>query len=406
MAKFNRFDIVLSQYTGFILIISLVVTSYITIPHIRLVTLGTLCMIFLFRFFLGYSIKKTPLVIMLYMIFGLLLLMGYGYTRAPNYAFSKILIAFSYYAVLPFVLYNILTNAHLVKKFLSAASLAGITTVLIVIYAAGNPIDLLQNMERFHRYSLEGANPIQLSRYLGMSILLLIWYLHVKGRITYLIAIMPVIIAALLYMVATGSKGPLLSLFFSILIIIIYIGTIKSTLGIILFSSLIVGYVIFSGVLPADFVQQRFIARDIEEYSRYDAYMITLSSYADSSWLAKLFGNGTGDFAYLWNKADMRDYPHNIFLEILYENGLFGLFVFALSVILPIIYGHRLIKGKKLKKQDSSNMLVVLSLYVFSVLNAQVTGDIGTNLFIAVWGTLIVCIYFEKETTSKNINNI
>lgn len=406
MKNYNRFDIGLSQYAGFLLIISLVASSYIAIPHIRLIALGLLCSIFLIRFFFGYSMKKMPLVILLYMIFGFLLLMGYGYTRAPNYAFDKILIAFSYYVVLPFVLYNILTNAHLVKKFVSAASLAGMITVLIVIYAAGNPIDLLQNMERFHRYSLEGANPIQLSRYLGMSILLLIWYLHVKGRVTYLIAIIPVIIAALLYMIATGSKGPLLSLFFSVAIIIIYIGNLKSMLGIVLFSSLIVGYVIFSGVLPADFVQQRFIAKDIDEYSRYDAYTTALSSYADSSWLARLFGNGTGDFAYLWNKTDVRDYPHNIFVEVLYENGLLGLSVFFLLVILPVLYGHRFTKAKKIKKQDSSSMLIVLSLYIFSVLNAQVTGDIGSNFFIAVWGTLIVCLYFEKETTSKNTNNV
>lgn len=404
--KINKFDVALSQYAGFMLIISLVATSYISIPYVRLVALGTLCIIFVFKFLLGHSIKKTPLVIMLYLIFGLFLIIGYGYTRAPHYAFEKIIISVSYYVVLSFVLYNILTNSHLLKSFLSAASLAGIITILVVIYAAGNPIDLLKNMERFHRYSLGGANPIQLSRYLGMSILLLIWYVHVKGRATYLIAIIPVIIAALLYMVATGSKGPLLSLFFSISIIIIYIGNLKSMLGVILFSSLTVGYVMFSGILSADFVQQRFTARDVESYSRFDSYMLALLSYADSGWLAKLFGSGTGDFAYLWNNADLRSYPHNIFVEILYENGFFALSVFVLSVILPIVYAHKLIKKKKSEKQDSSSMLIALSLFVFSVLNAQVTGDIGANYFIAVWGTLIVCIYFEKEMTSKNINNV
>jgi len=404
MIKINKFDVALSQYAGFILIISLVATSYISIPYVRLVALGALCIIFLFKFLLGDPIKKTPLLIILYLIFGLCLIVGYGYTRAPNYAFDKILIAVSYYVVLSFVLYNILTNAHLVRSFLFAAGLAGIITIFVVIYAAGNPIDLLKNMERFHRYTLENANPIQLSRYLGMSILLLVWYLHLKGRVAYLIALSPVIIAALLFMVATGSKGPLLALFFSVLIIIFYIGNLKSILGIILFSSLTVGYVILSDILPADFVQQRFTARDVEHYSRYDSYMITLLSYADSSWFAKLLGSGTGDFAYLWNKADLRGYPHNIFLEILYENGLFTLSVFVLSIILPMLYAHKLIKKKRLKKQDSSSMLVALSLFIFSVLNAQVTGDIGTNYFIAVWGTLIACIYFEKESASKNIN--
>jgi O-antigen ligase len=52
-----------------------------------------------------------------------------------------------------------------------------------------------------------------------------------------------------------------------------------------------------------------------------------------------IVGSGLGGFAYSWSFADIREYPHNIFLELLAEGGVIaiGLFVGMLSIIWRLV---------------------------------------------------------------------
>ena len=64
-----------------------------------------------------------------------------------------------------------------------------------------------------------------------------------------------------------------------------------------------------------------------------------------SSVFVFLFGTGIGSFGYEWTGVDMRLYPHNIILEILFELGFIGLLIFG--YILYILWKNYSLYRKK-----------------------------------------------------------
>ncbi|NJY64066.1 O-antigen ligase family protein [Salinimicrobium sp. CDJ15-81-2] len=65
---------------------------------------------------------------------------------------------------------------------------------------------------------------------------------------------------------------------------------------------------------------------------RFNMYKFALHQPFDSTNVL-LFGNGFGSFGFLYHGIDYKAYPHNVFLEIFFELGLVGLFIFLLFSI-------------------------------------------------------------------------
>ena len=93
-----------------------------------------------------------------------------------------------------------------------------------------------------------------------------------------------------------------------------------------------------------------------------------------SLWLeAPIFGHGIGSWPMLIGMGDVRDYPHNIFLEVMVELGLVGL----LLLVGLFAVGVRTLSGRGFR--HDAGRLLVLMLLLFTVVNAQVSGDIPDN---------------------------
>jgi len=50
-----------------------------------------------------------------------------------------------------------------------------------------------------------------------------------------------------------------------------------------------------------------------------------------------IIGEGTGNFGFLFYGSDVQAYPHNIFVELFYENGVIGLLLF-LSLLFSTLW--------------------------------------------------------------------
>lgn len=88
-----------------------------------------------------------------------------------------------------------------------------------------------------------------------------------------------------------------------------------------------------------------------------------------------LFGNGIGSFGILYSGQDIREYPHNIFLEVLFELGIIFLLLFGVFLFLPFLYRRELV-------------FKMLTLYF--ILNALKSGDlIGLWLVFLFIGLLV-----------------
>ena len=140
--------------------------------------------------------------------------------------------------------------------------------------------------------------------------------------------------------------------------------------------------------LPKGFIEERFTEKVQNLSLRMPAYQDVMKTLGDSDAVQLLVGNGTGDYGYFALGRDGRAYPHNILLELAYENGLIGFSFLIVALSVPLIAVTRAAR----QPLESSNRVLLAGLsasYISSVINAQFTGDLGANLLIGMFGAAI-----------------
>lgn len=116
-----------------------------------------------------------------------------------------------------------------------------------------------------------------------------------------------------------------------------------------------------------------------------------------------LKGNGTGSFGYLYNGTNENDYPHNLVLELLSENGLIGLILFSL-ILFQVLYFLVKVSSKKLYDPLLTACLF-FSAYFF--INAMVSGDLnGNRMFFASTSILLIsCIIILDRHQKDSVDS-
>lgn len=111
---------------------------------------------------------------------------------------------------------------------------------------------------------------------------------------------------------------------------------------------------------------------------RVDFYQAAVEYWTDSP----LVGHGTGSFPVMYGLGDVRGYPHNLFLEVLVEQGLVGVSLLLILLVTPFMGLGR----NWASWFGDPQSVVVLLIFVVVLLNAQVSGDLTDNrpLFMAV----------------------
>ncbi|MEZ4698176.1 MAG: O-antigen ligase family protein [Rhodothermales bacterium] len=96
-------------------------------------------------------------------------------------------------------------------------------------------------------------------------------------------------------------------------------------------------------------------------------------------------GIGTGGFASLYG-YEFREYPHNVFLEVVLELGVLGFAVLMglVAVVLLMMYRRRKMARTSFYIQG------LFGLWLYSMFNAMVSGDIASNEALWVFGGLTV----------------
>ncbi len=222
------------------------------------------------------------------------------------------------------------------------------------------------------RYTLPGIeNVIWFSRYVGMLLLIILCCDKIKKNnyVLYLFSIF----VALFLMYGSGSRGPILSV---VLVYLLQQSYLISKKKILL---LIIGFGVFmiSGFyLIGGYV---FETNFYSLYARLDLFELFLDYD-----LQYLKGNGIGSYSLSFFGEDVIYYPHNIFLELFFENGLIGTFLFILLIFFYF----------KSFKYNIINFLVLF--YFFASL---ASGDIpgNNNLFI-----LLFLSAYANQSTLKN----
>ena len=88
---------------------------------------------------------------------------------------------------------------------------------------------------------------------------------------------------------------------------------------------------------------------------------------------APLLGQGAGSWPMLAGYGDQRNYPHNLFLEVVAENGLVGLILFLALLWVALMP----VSLERLRRDPQA--LCAMLLFANALLNAMTTGDLPGN---------------------------
>lgn len=389
---------------GFILIAALPVTDFFNIPHFRGITLSAFCSLFLMEILSGKRVRTIPAPLLAASFFVALMIVGLAYTRAPVYGLQKTILFFGYFIFLGYLAFNWLHSLEAQRSFSFGLVFGGALIVAIFLFTYGSPLNMLSKVEQYYRFRLgESGNPIHLARYLGIfALTLIVMSFHraktsVQGAAIFLAAV------AIMYMGLTGSKGPVVSLFFGLVASGFYLGKgrwrsfVMVTAGSSLF---VLGISVFVAVMPRDFVNQRVFEKLGNLSNRLPVYEQTLQWVSEQSSLQLVFGSGTGDFGYKSTQTDVRAYPHNIFLEALYENGLLGLFTLGVALMLPV-FTAIWIKNRPMSWEWRVQVATSFGAYVYWLVNAQFTGDLGSNSYLGAFAGLLMAAILNLESPKR-----
>ncbi|HIF9375642.1 TPA: O-antigen ligase family protein [Photobacterium damselae] len=162
-------------------------------------------------------------------------------------------------------------------------------------------------------------NPIWLSRYIGLLLLILLITSTLKFK--KYISDLPFIFIGLLLLFMAGSRTPIVAL---LLVFFVFVYRWKGFIFLVPYVSFFMG-LIFLGFLYSD----NYIF-DTDFYS-----IIHRIDFFNEVFLYKekiLQGYGLGSFGVVVFGQDIVVYPHNIFLEIFFEFGIVGVCLFLLVI--------------------------------------------------------------------------
>lgn len=380
---------------GVFIQLSMPMTDLYQIPNVRGIFFGFIIAAFIFLFLTGVSIRVGSPLLLSYLALSTFLAVGILYSRAPMYGTNKAIMTVAYFWALGTVIYNLVDDISSAKSFLNGLVVGGVLLIGITALTFGNPIDMIRGANRFFRLRFgEEGNPILLARHLALAITVFATYVAIRRRWIDILWSLPLSSLAFMYLIATGSKGPLVALIASFIctpILLVRGAMARISVAVVVGGVLLVGAIGVLAMLPQGFIQERFVEKVQNLSMRLPAYKVAMTAIMNSDPIALLVGHGTGDFGYLDLGKDARSYPHNVFLEITYENGLMGFCLLAFAFICPLL---ALMRVLKYRLTPSHHMLLagLTASYIASVINAQFSGDLGANLFIGMLGAALTSI--------------
>lgn len=354
-------------------------------------------------FVLNMLLKNNKVVInedvFVIFAFSIWLLLNLTRSLAPNYGTKKtILFIFSnfIYFIIPFVI-----NFDLKKlsKFYNYLLYINFLIIFLMVLYNKNNLSLITINSRI---SLFNINPIWLARILGQTVIILFF---LKVKINKYIKVL-IIGFILILMIFTGSKGPVLSLFVSIFLILVRttkkLLTLNNIMKFIIFITILflfINYIVLM-IFPNNYLIQRFLRISPENsvsLTRMDYFSIAIKNFIKKP----LIGFGTGSYGFLFAHKDVRSYPHNIILEIMVELGMIGL------ILITPLFLNSLIKINNILKIYSRNdtLKATYCLYIFYLINSMFTGDIilNLNLFLYLGISSVINTKLLKERYYEDI---
>ncbi|EYB68145.1 hypothetical protein DEIPH_ctg026orf0048 [Deinococcus phoenicis] len=191
-------------------------------------------------------------------------------------------------------------------------------------------------------------------------------------------------------MIATGSRGPLLSVVSTVLVTFVVArgslgGKVKALAHLLALVAAVTLLVQSAGPQRLGVGYERLneqfnsLGDNSSDQGRLYRYQLAVQGYEAT----RGAGVGTGGFAALMPPANQREFPHNIVLEVAVELGDTGL-----AVLLGLV-GYLLVLVLTRQRAGVPLVQPFIALWLFSFFNAWVSGDVASNSAFWISGYLL-----------------
>ncbi|MDI6698941.1 MAG: O-antigen ligase family protein [Candidatus Saccharicenans sp.] len=352
---------------------------------------------------------RTPIgfnkVAVLFILLILSLVGSLLYTDSRQYGYDKV---FRFIFITGWAFFGaglLITDFHSLKRFSWA------TVVISTLMA----IDALANYQAIGRVGFItalGSNYIALARACGLGFLVTVAFIlpikksPLMNPILWIMAVLQ-LWAALI----AGARGPVLALILSLALFLILsvngrpfirIDRYAIRLGVVILCALIILGVGGEELFPTLMFRTQVLLTEVGSSA---LTRISFNREALELWArSPIWGHGVGQFSVAVAGLDIREYPHNIILELGAETGLIGTLIFLAMILtafaIPIITRG---KQKGLAKVVTRYLLVA---GFFAFVNSMVSGDINDNRMLFTWIALIATVHmFQRGKTESSSNS-
>jgi len=348
------------------------------------------------------DIISTPLLI--YLALGAFLFTGILYTSAPNYAFTKSLKFMTVVFVMFIGPVVLVRSLHDIKLTMMTLFLLGIIFAIGTLIA---PHAARLRVQGLSRAAFLEVGPLRTGGMIAMGLIIAFFYALAPrtfaGIKRLTIVLIPVMVIALLL---TAARGPFLGLWVCILVaLLVYRKHIPKLWAVLIVAATIITTSLIFVRLPFEttfrftrLFQDRYEAAKVVS-ARTDMFRWVLANAKDRP----IFGHGTGAYAVDRNGVDIPDWPHNIFLELLYEQGAVGVMLIGLFIWFIIRRWRQAVKLLSLCDSSEAPELLQYThtaglLFLFNLLQAMKSFDIvGNRLTFFCAGVLLAVFNCVRE---------
>ena len=333
-----------------------------------------------------------------YLVFALIVTLSYSYTTAPNYGLSK-LTRFLFIGTLLLLApcFLILSEKDFRRFAAFFLGLSAITTFELIAHLEVRT-DPNADITRI------GAGWL-----LGMATIIVLFYPIFPKRAAQtalVVCLLPIFTAGL---IASATRGAIVSLVPATIIgaiLCVKQGRLRLSAATLLLV-----------LLAASGASAYYVLRqtDSDKYSAKASELIDLfTGHAVSGSAGRrlpfyetavraipdhpLLGRGIGSWGPFYFGTDERNYPHDLFLELLFEEGLLGFAAF-LGVLLSLT-----VSAVWMLKASRFHFLAVPLLLLYAVNVSMFSGDLDDNRLIWLWAgmTLAICRVVGLEMRQRS----
>jgi O-antigen ligase len=350
---------------------------------------------------LGELFSGQGNAIIAFLVFLLVVVMSYTYTVAPNMGAHKLLKFGAIDSLLFFAPMMVFKREEHIRQFVWAVVVLSIALTVRVLLGLFDPTVLPLVPARPGEFATQlGAGQL-----LGITVLLIFFSKQLTRWPKSLAAVTAIVVGTGL--IASAARGPLVSVFVALLAGAFMMRPVLGSKKLLVATAVLV---VCAFASMAVFVEQLPSARDT--FARKQSELMLLFSGASPGGTAEqrvemfnaatdaflerpILGWGVGGWGVYYRGTETPpDWPHNIFLDVLVDEGLVGMFAFL--VLLALIIGKL-----KYLVQSGSRFDFLAPVCLYCLLISMPSNDIDSRVLWFWTGTVLAASRLARSEPER-----